>query len=91
MAFRPKNQKKPKIPTIDLHGYTTEEVWPALDTFLRQASSSGAAHAKIITGKGKGLVKKETKKYLKASGYPSKFEKMDNGKINEGVLIIFLD
>ena len=79
------------MPRIDLHGYTTDEVWPALDDFLRKAAGKGAARAKIITGKGKGLVKAEAKKYLKASGYPSQNEKMDNGKVNEGVLIVFLD
>ena len=79
------------MPSIDLHGYTTEEVWPALDDFLRKVSQRGASRAKIITGKGKGLVKSETKKYLKAAGYPAQQEKLDNGKTNDGVLIVFLD
>lgn len=77
--------------SIDLHGYKADEVFDALDTFLQKASQSGQNRVKIITGKGKGIVQKETEKYLKMAGYPFQKEKMDNGKINDGVLIVFVE
>ncbi|MCB0407133.1 MAG: Smr/MutS family protein [Bdellovibrionales bacterium] len=92
MTFRKKNNgSNKKVPSIDLHGYTTDQVYDALDKFLLQASQSGSSQAKIMTGKGKGLVKKEAEKYLKHAGYPFQHEKLSNGKENEGVLIIFLN
>ncbi len=78
------------MPTIDLHGFTTDQVYDALDRFLLKASQAGAPRAKVITGKGKGLVLKETKAYLAQAGYQFQFEKTAGGKDNEGVLIVFV-
>lgn len=94
MAYRQNNKKGPagpKLKSIDLHGYKSDEVFDALDAFLHKASQSGQSRVRIITGKGKGIVLKETQKYLKMAGYQFQMEKMDNGKVNEGVLIVFVD
>lgn len=80
-----------KDPSIDLHGYQKDEVYDALDRFLLKVSDQGAKRARIVTGKGKGIVLKEAQKYLKQAGYPFQFEKMANGKSNEGVLVVFVD
>lgn len=80
-----------KLKSIDLHGLKADEVFDALDGFLLKASQSGQRRVKIITGKGKGIVQKETERYLKMAGYHYQKEKMDNGKVNDGVLIVFVE
>lgn len=77
--------------TLDLHGFKSDEVEDAVDQFLVRISNSGLKSAKIMTGKGSGTVKKITINYLKLAGYPWKYEKLSNGKDNEGVLVIFLN
>lgn len=79
------------IPVLDLHGFRTDEVFDAVEKFIRQAEAKGATRAKILHGKGTGKVKEEVLRYLKATNYPSKAEKLANGAVNEGALIVFLD
>ena len=74
-----------KIPSIDLHGKTQEEVFDLLDSFLRK--NANQALVLIIVGKGKGLVKKKTLEYLKQARYSWKYEKV-KGFINEGALLV---
>jgi dsDNA-specific endonuclease/ATPase MutS2 len=76
---------------LDLHGYKTDEVEDAVDKFLMKLSSSGLKRARIMPGKGTGAVKAVVVKYLKLAGYHWAFEKLSNGKDNEGCLVIFLD
>jgi len=75
---------------LDLHGYKTDEVENAIDRFLMQLSKTSLKQAKIMTGKGSGKVKDVTIKYLKLAGYHWSYEKLSNGKNNEGCLIIHL-
>lgn len=76
---------------LDLHGCTVDEVIGRLDPFLLQASNAGLKRARVMTGKGTGKVKAEVLKYLKQAHYQWKYEKLSNGKDNEGVLVVFLD
>lgn len=76
---------------LDLHGARVEEVEAKIDKFLMSLSSTNLKRAKIMTGKGTGVVKEITIKYLKLAGYHYSFEKLPNGKTNEGCLVIFLD
>lgn len=76
--------------SLDLHGYKTEDVEDAIDGFLMQLSKSSLKQAKILTGKGTGKVQAVTIKYLKLAGYQWSYEKLSNGKNNEGCLIIHL-
>ena len=76
---------------LDLHGFKTDEVEAAVDRFLVQISNSNLKRARILTGKGSGAVKATTIKYLKLAGYHWGYEKLSNGKDNEGCLVIFLD
>ena len=56
-----KKRKIPQnIPTLDLHGYRTEEVFTAIDRFIRQAQGRDHEYIRIITGKGLGKVRAKT-------------------------------
>lgn len=76
---------------LDLHGYTTDQVEDAIDRFLIKVSNSNLKQARIMTGKGTGAVKTVAINYLKLAGYHWTYEKLSNGKNNEGCLIIFLE
>lgn len=77
--------------TLDLHGYKTSDAIDAIDRFIYKAVQDGEERVRIMTGKGTGAIFKTTTDYLKKAHYPWKFEKMANGKSNQGVLVIFLD
>jgi DNA-nicking Smr family endonuclease len=76
---------------LDLHGYKADQVEDAIDKFLMKVNNSGLKRARIMTGKGTGVVQSITIKYLKLAGYHWTFEKLSNGKNNEGCLVIFLE
>ncbi|MCB0349998.1 MAG: Smr/MutS family protein [Bdellovibrionales bacterium] len=77
--------------SLDLHGYTIEDAEVAIDQFLHEFSQSGARRAKIITGKGSGKIQSATIQYLKRAGYHWQHEKLSNGKLNTGVIILLGD
>ena len=72
--------------TLDLHGYKKDEVFDAVDAFIMKHQNK--ARIKIMTGKGAGIVQKEVIKYLKQAHYSYEYEKLPNGKPNQGVLVI---
>lgn len=76
---------------LDLHGCRAEDVEERVDRFLAQAVQGNLRKIKIMTGKGTGVVRKIVIDYLKLGNYPWSFEKLANGKPNEGVLVIHLD
>jgi DNA-nicking Smr family endonuclease len=76
---------------LDLHGCKAEEVEPKVDNFLVQISQGSLKRARIMTGKGSGVVQKIVINYLKQANYQWEFEKLPSGKKNEGVLVLFLD
>lgn len=76
---------------LDLHGYKADQVEEAIDRFLMQVSGSKLKRARIMTGKGTGTVKTIAIKYLKLAGYHWGYEKLPNGKNNDGCLVLFLD
>ncbi len=76
---------------LDLHGYKADQVEAAVDKFLVKVSKSNLKKARIMTGKGGGIVKSITQRYLQLAGYHWAYEKLSNGKNNEGCLVIFLD
>lgn len=80
-----------KIPSIDLHGKKEHEVEEAVDRFLFSISNKSIKRAKIITGKGSGIVQKKVIQYLKMAAYPWEYEKSITGKPNTGVIILLLD
>ena len=74
---------------LDLHGCSIEEVWPRIDRFLRQAETLGLKQARIMTGKGTGKVREEALKALKLGGFPHKPEKLKDGRVNDGVWVVY--
>ena len=76
---------------LDLHGFKGDDVIDAVDGFIMRANDQNLKQARIMTGKGSGVVKKIVIDYLKQARYPWKYEKLSNGKDNEGVLVVFLD
>ena len=81
--------KKGNIPTLDLHGKTTDVVFDLVDRFLTK--NQNKPRVRIMPGKGTGKIRNELTRYLKLGGYPWEYEQMDNGQRNTGSLIIILD
>lgn len=79
------------LPTLDLHGLKRDEVWDKIDRFLLNQAENGAPRVRIMTGKGQGIVREETEKYLRQAKYHFSVEKLDNGKPNEGVLVVYME
>ncbi|CAN5708225.1 hypothetical protein BH10BDE1_BH10BDE1_02980 [soil metagenome] len=75
---------KAQMPTLDLHGFTTDAVADAVDRFLVKSQKSGQARVRLITGRGTGAVRKVALDWLKLGGFPYSAE-------NEGSFIIFLE
>ncbi len=73
---------------LDLHGCVAEEIPDKVDQFLTQAQKAGLHRVRIMTGKGKGIVKKEVIAYLKLGKYPWDFETNARRETNEGVLVV---
>jgi len=74
---------------LDLHGCRVEEIWARVDRFLQDAAASGLTQDKIMTGKGTGKVREETLKALKLGGFIYKPEKLKDGRLNDGVWIVY--
>ncbi|MGE0763794.1 MAG: Smr/MutS family protein [Bdellovibrionales bacterium] len=85
--------KKPeqKLPTLDLHGRQTDEVYDLLDNFITRQVDNGTSRVRVMPGKGSGKVKAVVQDYLKRAHYPWQFERLSNGQQNEGVMVVFLD
>lgn len=86
---RPKLKPNSKVPTLDLHGYKSDEVFDAVEAFLRRHES--ARQVRIMPGKGTGKVKGQVIDYLKKANYPWSYERSANGQNNEGVMIVFME
>ncbi len=76
---------------LDLHGFKSDDVESAVDQFLYRHGQLGTKSVKIMTGKGKGIVRNLVISYLKKGRFPWKYEKKKDGSPNEGVICIFLD
>lgn len=83
------NKPLKPAPTLDLHGFTVDEVFDAVEAFLRKHAN--ARQVRIMHGKGTGKVKAKVLEYLKLANYPCKPERMDNGQTNDGVLVVFME
>lgn len=73
---------------LDLHGCLAEEIPDKVDRFITDSQKSGLHRVRIMTGKGKGIVKKEVIAYLKLGKYTWNFETNAKRETNEGVLVI---
>jgi dsDNA-specific endonuclease/ATPase MutS2 len=72
-----------------LHGFKTDEVFDAVEAFLRRYSN--AKQVRIMPGKGTGKVQAVVAEYLKLANYHWSFERLENGRSNEGVMIVYME
>ena len=77
--------------SLDLHGMTEDQAADALGKFLMKSEAQGLSKITIIPGKGTGKLKALVEKILKNGGYPFKPEKLPNGKVNEGSIVVYLE
>jgi DNA-nicking Smr family endonuclease len=49
---------------LDLHRCTVEEAIPKIDNFLHDMYQAGIFHARIVHGKGSGVLRQEVGRYL---------------------------
>ena len=75
---------------LDLHGFKCEDVIDVLDRFIVDVNNKNLPSVRIMTGKGTGAVKKLVIHYLRQAHYPWTYEKLPNGKVNEGVILVIL-
>ena len=75
------------IPKLDLHGKSEDELFDLLDYFIRK--NKDQEEVLIIVGKGKGVIKSKTLKYLTMADYSWRYEKV-KGIDNEGALVVDL-
>ena len=54
-------------------------------------SQRNTARVRIMPGKGTGKVKAVVLDYLKKAHYHWQYEKLDKGKMNEGVIVVFME
>ncbi len=57
---------------------------------MTDAMAADFDQVRIMTGKGKGVVQSAVMQYLKLGKFSWVYEKLPNGKMNEGVLVIRL-
>ncbi|MBX3021870.1 MAG: Smr/MutS family protein [Bdellovibrionales bacterium] len=82
-------KKSGKTPTLDLHGFKTDDVFDAVESFLRK--NENQKQVRIMPGKGTGKVKAKVEEYLRLAGYPWSPERMDNGRTNDGVMVVYME
>lgn len=78
------------LPTLDLHGVTTDEVFALMDRFLRREESRGSTCVRILHGKGTGKVREKAVEYCRLSGHSPKPDRAPGGKENPGAFLLFL-
>jgi len=81
--------KPAKAPTLDLHAYRAEDVFDAVEKFLRKHTNTHSV--RIMPGKGTGKVKAQVIEYLRLANYSWSFERLANGQANEGVMIVYME
>jgi DNA-nicking Smr family endonuclease len=78
------------IPSLDLHGAKTDEVFDRMDRFLRREESRGTACVRIIHGIGTGKVKEKAMEYCRMTGHAPKADQGPNGAKNPGSFLLYL-
>jgi dsDNA-specific endonuclease/ATPase MutS2 len=78
------------IPSLDLHGAKTDEVFDRVDRFLRREEGRGTACVRIIHGIGTGKVREKTLEYCRMTGHVPKPDLAVNGAKNPGSFLLYL-
>ncbi len=78
----PKVQELPEVKTeIDVRGYDADDAIALAERFLEDAAMGGVERARIIHGKGKGILRERMKQWLKQNTLVKEFRL---GEIQEG-------
>lgn len=75
-------------PELDIRGMATDEAIPVLDLFLDNAIMARMSSARIIHGKGTGVLRKAVQEHLKRSRYVKTFRLGTFGEGEDGVTIV---
>ncbi|MBQ1281642.1 MAG: Smr/MutS family protein, partial [Oscillospiraceae bacterium] len=75
-------------PELDIRGMASDEAIPVLDQFLDNAVMARLASARIIHGKGTGILRKAVHEHLKRSKYVRKYRLGTYGEGEDGVTIV---
>ena len=75
-------------PELDIRGMASDEAMPVLDQFLDNAVMAKLPSARIIHGKGTGILRKAVHDHLKRSPYVKKFRLGTFGEGEDGVTIV---
>ena len=75
-------------PELDIRGMATDEAIPVLDLFLDNAVMARLSSARIIHGKGTGVLRKAVHDHLKRSKYVRGFRLGTYGEGEDGVTIV---
>ena len=75
-------------PELDIRGMASDEAMPVLDQFLDNAVMAKLPSARIIHGKGTGILRKAVHDHLKRSPYVRKFRLGTFGEGEDGVTIV---
>lgn len=78
------------LPTLDLHGVTTDEVFALLDRFLLREEGRGTACVRVVHGKGTGKVREKAVEYCRLAGHQPKPDRSPTGAVNPGSFLLFL-
>jgi dsDNA-specific endonuclease/ATPase MutS2 len=78
------------LPTLDLHGKKTDEVFDLMDAFLRREERKGASGVRILHGIGTGKVKEKALEYCRLSGHEPKPDRDQAGRQNPGAFLLYL-
>jgi dsDNA-specific endonuclease/ATPase MutS2 len=81
--------KAMNLPSLDLHGAKTDEVFDRLDKFLRKEEGKGTRCVRIIHGIGTGKVKDKALEYCKLTRHQPKPDE-SSGKSNPGSFLLYL-
>jgi len=92
LAARPaRSHDAPEVgPEIDVRGYDAEDALQAVERFLENAAVGGLTTARIIHGKGTGVLRERVKRWLQTNSLVKDFRLGEIGEGGTGVTIVTL-
>jgi len=75
------------IPEIDLHGMKVMEVRHALETFLHHTYLQGESVARIVHGRGDGVLRQEVHKVLSQTDFIDQFQDATHPALSGAVTV----
>ena len=75
---------------IDVRGFEADDAVRAVERFLEDAAMSGHQTARIIHGKGKGILRDQMKRFLSRNSLVKEFRLGEMGEGGTGVTVVTL-